>query len=157
MHIDLSKDKAKLDEIAKNLIGHKITLAWILKACMEEFKGFDVVDIANNWIVGEVKAGQDMLEEDARVIEANTENKQHNEGLINHDILFEARVLGTDKLIGLMINVENPGDMDLGYPDCHAYNHYRLSLGKRARGNRVFQLGLWRDLGSLQHFMMCLL
>ena len=52
--IDASADKAKLDEVAKNLVKHKIILAEILKECVEEFKEFDLSYIENNCFVGDV-------------------------------------------------------------------------------------------------------
>ncbi len=109
-NIDVSKERVRLGETAKNLIRHKIILAWILKECVGEFRGFDVVYIANNCIGGEIKVNQDMPSGDAMAVGANTED------LIDYDILFEARVPVTEKLIGLAITIENQDGMNLGYP-----------------------------------------
>ena len=45
--IDASADKAKLDEVAKKLVKHKIILAEILKECVEEFRDYEIPFIEN--------------------------------------------------------------------------------------------------------------
>lgn len=52
--IDASAEKAKLDEVAKKLVKHKIILAEILKECVEEFRDYEIPFIENQCIVGDV-------------------------------------------------------------------------------------------------------
>ena len=108
---------------------------------MGEFRGFDVVYIANNCIGGEIKVGQDMPSGDAMAVGANTE------GRINYDILFEARVPKTGRLIGLTINVEIQGDMNPGYPIITRAIYYLARLVSRQKGIVFFN----SDYGKLQN------
>ena len=56
--IDASDGIARLDEVAKKLIRHKIILAEILKECAEEFRDLDVAYIEHHCIVGDVQVSK---------------------------------------------------------------------------------------------------
>jgi len=119
--IDASADKAKLDEVAKKLVKHKIILAEILKECVEEFKGFDIPFIENQCIVGdvqmdEVSVDQDTEDADSSIVGSDTEDNSHKEGLVRYDLVFDARVPKTGEIIRLIINVEIQVDLNPGYP-----------------------------------------
>lgn len=45
-------DKARYDDACKRLLAEKIILAWIMKACLEEYRDFDVKEIAEKYIEG---------------------------------------------------------------------------------------------------------
>ena len=45
-NIRIADDKAKYDEACKRLLAEKTILAWIMKSCLEEYKEYDVNEIA---------------------------------------------------------------------------------------------------------------
>ena len=109
--IDSSASKAKLDKVAKKLIKHRIILAEILKECIEEFRDFDLGFIEKNCFVGvvrvdEVSVDQDALDADSSIVGTNTEDSSDREGTIHYDIVFDAVVPDTEKIIRLIINIE---------------------------------------------------
>ncbi len=149
--IDASEGKAKLDEYAKSLIRHKAVLARILKECVDEFKDFDVEFIQNECIVDEIQVSvvaldQDVLNGDAKIIGANTEDASYSEGTVRFDVLFTAKVPNTEEVIGLTINVEIQGDVNPGYPIIARAVYYVGRLISRQKGT-VFQNS---DYGKLQ-------
>ena len=150
-HIDASTDKAKLDEVAKKLVKHKIILAEILKECVVEFKDYDVAFIENNCIVGDVKMNQvaldqDMLDADSSIVGSNTEDASEKEKTIHFDLVFDARVPKTGEIIRLIINVEIQVDMNPGYPVITRAIYYLARLISRQKGT-VF---LNSDYGKIQ-------
>lgn len=44
--ICIADKNAQLDAACKRLLAAKIILAWIMKSCLEEFRNFDVYEIA---------------------------------------------------------------------------------------------------------------
>lgn len=146
--IDASADRAKLDEVAKKLVKHKIILAEILKECVEEFKEFDLYYIEKNCFVGDVKVNQvavdqDLLDADESIVGSDTEDASHREGTVRFDLVFEARVPKSGEIIGLTINVEIQVDMDPGYPVISRAVYYlaRLISRQREPSSRVQTMG----------------
>ena len=46
-------DKVRYDAACKRLLSEKIILAWIMKSCLEEYRDYDVKEIARRYIEGE--------------------------------------------------------------------------------------------------------
>ena len=106
--IDASADKAKLDEVAKKLVKHKIILAEILKECVEEFRDYDIPFIEHQCIVGdvhmdEVSVDQDVEDADSSIVGSDTEDNSHKEGLVRYDLVFDARAPKTGDIIRLIM------------------------------------------------------
>jgi len=149
--IDASANRAKLDEVAKKLVKHKIILAEILKECVEEFKEFDLHYIEKNCFVGDVRVNQvavdqDILDADESIVGSDTEDASHREGTVRFDLVFEARVPKSGEIIGLTINVEIQVDMDPGYPVISRAVYYLARLISRQKGT-VFT---GSDYGKIQ-------
>ena len=137
--IDASVDKAKLDEVAKKLVKHKIILAEILKACVEEFRNYSIPFIENQCIVGDVRMNevsidQDVIDADSRIVGSDTEDNSHSEGLIRYDLVFDACVPNTEEIIRLIINVEIQVDVDPGYSIITRGIYYLARLISRQKG-----------------------
>lgn len=118
--IDASDVRARLDAVAKKLIKHRIILAEILKECVDEFREFDIKYIEENCFVGEVQVNevsvdQDMLDADSTIIGSNTEDRSDSEGAVFYDLVFDALVPSTQKLVRLVINIEIQVETKLSY------------------------------------------
>ena len=157
--IDISESKAKLDAVAKRLIRHKVILAEIMKACVEEFKDCDVKTIVDQCFVGDVRmdeiaVDQDALDADRRVVGAESEDASVNEGMVRFDLVFEAKTPDTGEIIGLIINVEIQVDVDLGYPLITRAIYYLARLISRQKGT-VFTHSDYGKLRKVYSIWIC--
>ena len=157
--IDASADKAKLEEVAKKLVKHKIILAEILKACVEEFRDFDIPFIENQCIVGdvqmdEVSVDQDTEDADSSIVGSDTEDNSHKEGLVRYDLVFDARVPKTGEMIRLIINVEIQVDLNPGYPLITRVIYYLARLISRQKGT-VFTKSDYGKIRKVYSIWIC--
>ena len=110
MSVKATDTKAQYDNKAKQLLGHKIILAYILVNTVAEFKGMKPADVVQ-YIEGEpyigsvpVDAGVTNIENQDKVVGLNTENSEINEGMIRFDIIFYVRM--KEGLTQIIINIE---------------------------------------------------
>jgi len=112
-------EKAQYDAACKRLLSEKIILAWIMKECLEEYKDYDVKEIAEKYIEGEPQVSTVPVMPDAAgtmIRGLNTEDTSLHEGTITYDIRFYAIVPNTNERIRLIINLEAQSDFYPGYP-----------------------------------------
>lgn len=82
-----------------------------MKSCLEEYRDFDVNEIAEKFIEGEPQIGTvpvapDETNADRRVHGIGTEDTTLTEGTVTYDIRFLATVPASGEMIRLIINVE---------------------------------------------------
>lgn len=114
-------EKAAYDNACKHLLANKIILAWIMKSCLEEYRGSEISEIASKYIEGETQISEAAVHPDEeagslQIRGLNTEDSTINEGTVTYDIRFRAIVPGTGERISLIINVEAQNDFYPGYP-----------------------------------------
>ena len=117
--IEVTQESLDYDASCKRILSEKIVLAWILKSCVTEFKDFDVQFIADQCIEGEPQIAIASIAPDKTgpmIRGRNTEQSSSTENTFTFDIIFDAVVPGTDKVIRLIINVEPQDDFYPGYP-----------------------------------------
>ena len=119
--ISTAGEKAAYDNACKRLLANKIILAWIMKSCLEEYRGSEISEIASKYIEGEAQISEvavhpDEEAESLQITGLNTEDSTINEGIVTYDIRFRAIVPGTGERISLIINVEAQNDFYPGYP-----------------------------------------
>lgn len=116
----IADDKAQYDAACKRLLSEKMILAWIMKACMLEFREIDVKEIAEKYIKGTPQIAEVPVLPDetgsARISGTGVEDSSVNEGTITYDIRFEAVVPVSGELICLIVNLEAQNDFYPGYP-----------------------------------------
>jgi len=110
-----------LDAACKRLLAIKIILAWIMKSCLEEYRDFDVNEIAEKYIEGEPAVSKVAIAPDEtnvaqRVHGISSEDASLTEGTVTYDIRFLATVPVSGELIQLIINIEARGNFHPGYP-----------------------------------------
>ena len=119
-NIRIADMNAKYDAACKRLLSEKIILAWIMKSCLEEYKDFDVNEIAERYIEGTPQVAEVAVlpdETNVTLIKGiNTEDSSLTEGIITYDIRFEAIVPQSNEYIRLIVNVEAQNDFYPGYP-----------------------------------------
>lgn len=121
-NISSAGKKASYDASCKRLLANKIILAWIMKSCLEEYRDFDVNEIAEKYIEGDPQVGQAAVNPDETMGESgqirglNTEDSTILEGTISYDIRFLAIVPKKKETIRLIINIEAQNDFYPGYP-----------------------------------------
>ena len=84
------------DEQAKNALGYKSILVFILAKAVDEFSEMetkDIIDLIEDVYIGKVPVdpGHTNVRKGERIYGLNTENSERNEGLIRYDILFKVR------------------------------------------------------------------
>ncbi len=124
--INTVEQQAQYDSAVKKLLSEKIVLAWILKECVAEFRGFSVNQIMTECIEGTprvsvVAVDQDELDLDENIVDTkiegvNTEDNSIKEGKVYYDIRFNAIVPSTKEPIHLIINVEAQKSDKTPYP-----------------------------------------
>ncbi|MCI9621108.1 MAG: hypothetical protein HFG85_14380, partial [Dorea sp.] len=120
-NIRVADEKASYDAACKRLLSEKIILAWIMKNCLEEYRGCDVEEIAEKYIEGTPQVGEAAvaLDESNRVSMiqgAGNEDTSLTEGTVTYDIRFFATAPVSGELIRLIINIEAQNDFYPGYP-----------------------------------------
>ena len=119
-NIRIADDKSKYDEACKRLLAENIILAWIMKSCLEEYKEYDINEIAEKYIEGNPQIANIAVapdETNTPIIRGlNTEDTTMTEGTITYDIRFLSYIPNSDEKIQLLINVEAQNDFYPGYP-----------------------------------------
>ncbi len=120
-NIRVADEKASYDAACKRLLSEKIILAWIMKNCLEEYRDYDVEEIAEKYIegtpqVGEVAVSPDESNRVSMIQGAGNEDTSLTEGTVTYDIRFFAIAPVSGELIRLIINIEAQNDFYPGYP-----------------------------------------
>lgn len=115
---DTERLSARYDAACKRVLSEKFILAWIMKACLEEYKGCDVSDIAERYIEGtpEVSSSPVFPEDGGLIRGLDTEDKSIREGTVTYDVRFRAVAPHSGEPIGLIVNVEAQNKFNPGYP-----------------------------------------
>ncbi len=113
-----NNQKTLFDASCKRILSIKIFLAWIMKACIEEYKDCDVNDIAEKYIEGEPEISTTPVLPDENILinGATNEDTSAKEGTIVYDIRFYAAAPKRDGLTRLIVNVEAQSQWNPGYP-----------------------------------------
>ena len=120
--MELAGSHARLDGACKKLLSNKIILAWILKSTVDEFKEYDVDEIAGRYIEGEPIVAQSAVHQDEGRMKGesirgdDTVHKTIAEGTVTFDIRFRAVIPRGGERITLILNVEAQNDFYPGYP-----------------------------------------
>ncbi len=157
--IDVSDTRAKLDAVAKKLIKHRIILAEILKECVEEFEGYDIKYIEKNCFVGEVQVNevsvdQDVPDADSAIVGSDTEDNSDSEGLVRYDLVFDAIIPKTSKVIRLVINIEIQVNTKLSYAIVTRGVYYAARLISRQKGT-VFERSDYDKIQKVYTIWIC--
>ena len=157
--IDASDTRAKLDAVAKKLIKHHIILAEILKECVEEFEGYDIKYIEKNCFVGEVQVNevsvdQDVPDADSAIVGSDTEDNSDSEGLVRYDLVFDAIIPKTSKVIRLVINIEIQVNTKLSYAIVTRGVYYAARLISRQKGT-VFERSDYDKIQKVYTIWIC--
>lgn len=122
-NITIVDNKAAYDAACKRLLANKVILAWIMKSCLEEYRDFEVDEIAKKYIEGipqitkvAVNPDEEMEQNSEQIKGAKTEDSTIKEGTITYDIRFYALVPQSEELVSLIINVEAQNNFYPGYP-----------------------------------------
>lgn len=121
--IHVADDKARYDAACKRLLSEKIILAWIMKNCLEEFRGCEVKEIAEKYIEGTPRIADVPVHPDEEGIHSapvisgmENEDVTLTEGKVTYDIRFMAAAPSSGERIQLIINIEAQNDFYPGYP-----------------------------------------
>ena len=116
-------DKARYDAACKRLLSERIILAWIMKACVEEFRDCEIQEIAAKYIVGTPQVGVVPVDPDesngtaqGEIAGTGVEDATMTEGIVTYDVRFMAAAPVSGELIRLIINVEAQNNFYPGYP-----------------------------------------
>lgn len=123
-NIESVEKEAALDKACKKLLANKIILAWVMKSCLQEYREFDVKEIADNYIEGTPQISQvsvnpdekNWKEDEEQIRGANTEDVSLYEGIVRYDIRFFAILPVRKEVVKLIINVEMQNTFYPGYP-----------------------------------------
>lgn len=90
--IDSADIGAQYDAACKRVLSEKIILAYIMKACLEEFSDASLDDITNKYIEGTPEIGETPVLADSvpRIQGGPSEDATIHEGTVMFDIRFRA-------------------------------------------------------------------
>ena len=159
MSVKATDTKAQYDNKAKQLLGHKIILAYILVNTVAEFKGMKPADVVQ-YIEGEpyigsvpVDAGVTNIENQDKVVGLNTENSEINEGMIRFDIIFYVRM--RDGLSQIIVNVEAQKAEPSGYDILNRAIFYVSRMISSQKG-RDFVKSNYNDIKRVYSIWICM-
>ena len=116
-------DKARYDAACKRLLSERIILAWIMKACVEEFRDCEIQEIAAKYIVGTPQVGVVPVDPDesngtvqGEIAGTSVEDATMTEGIVTYDVRFMAAAPVSGELMRLIINIEAQNNFYPGYP-----------------------------------------
>lgn len=120
-NIRVAEEKARYDAACRKLLSEKSILAWIMKECLEEYRGCEVSEIVEKYIEGkpqvdEVAVAPDETNKGSMIHGSGNEDVSLTEGVITYDIRFLAVAPVSGELIRLIINVEAQNNFYPGYP-----------------------------------------
>lgn len=157
-NIDITAEKSKLDTSCKKLLSFKIILAHILKNCLEEFKDFDVEEIAEKYIEGEPKISEIAVHQDEAVDKEikgmNTESTSILEKTVRYDIIFYAFVPVLNEIVELIINIEAQNVFFTVYPLLKRAVYYCARLISAQR-NKDFDENEYGDIKKVISIWIC--
>lgn len=156
--INTTDKLAEYDASCKRLLSNKSILAWILKECLEEYKGCTVDEISQKYIEGEPEIGETAVHIDEIVTDniegSNTEDSSVTEGTVTYDIRFEAIAPSTGEPIRLIINIEAQNDFYPGYPLIKRGIYY-CSRMISSQYERVFTQSHYEKLRKVYSIWIC--
>jgi len=123
--IRITDKNAQLDAACKRLLAVKIILAWIMKSCLDEYRDFDVNEIAEKYIEGEpviskIAVAPDETNATQRVHGIGSEDTSLTEGTVTYDIRFLAIAPVSGELIRLIVNIEAQNLCNALHKFCYA-------------------------------------
>ena len=132
--IDNNSDHKAYDEVCKKFLRNKQILAHIMKACIPEFHGVPLEEIPA-YIEHDILVNKDQKQGAGKIRGMNTEDINVHGARIHYDILFTAKIPGSQDNIGLLINMEAQSKGNPGYPLLSRAVYYgcRLVAGQKNR------------------------
>ena len=155
--IDTAVDMREYDEACKQIIAHKIILAWIMKHSITEYSDYKIKDIIDNFIEGEPEISTDAVNRDekAEFIEGmNSEDASINESTVMFDIRFKAIVPSTHTTEDMIINVEAQSNFYPGYPIIKRGIYYASRMISSQYGT-VFENSHYEKIKKVNSIWIC--
>ena len=156
--IELARDKAKLDAMCKRILANKVILAWILKECLEEYKGYSCSEVVD-CIEGTPEISEKPVHLDEvmpeKITGIGTEDKTVTEGTVTYDIRFTAKIPGTDYKVHLYVNIEAQNDYEPGYPLIKRGIYYCCRMIS-AQYQREFTKSHYENLKKVYSLWICI-
>ena len=155
--IEVTQESMDYDASCKRILSEKIILAWILKTCVAEFGDFDIPFIADRCIEGEPRVAivPTAPDETGPMIRGrNTEQSSSAENTFTFDIIFDAIVPGTNKVIRLIVNIEPQDDFYPGYP-LPKRGIYSLSRMISSQAGTIFEHSDYGKLRKVVSIWIC--
>lgn len=97
---------------------------------------------------------QDVLDADSTIVGSNTEDSSDNEGTVHFDLVFDAIVPTTKKVIRLVINIEIQVDTELSYSMITRAVYYLARLVSRQKGT-VFNHSEYEKIQKVYSIWIC--
>jgi hypothetical protein len=97
---------------------------------------------------------QDVLDADFMVVGSDTEDNSDSEGLVRYDLLFDAIVPTTQKIIRLVINIEIQADTNLNYAIVARAVYYTARPISRQKGT-VFNNSHYEKIQKVYSISIC--
>lgn len=154
--------EAQYDEKAKQILGQKWVLAYVLIHTVEEFKGMKPEEVIS-YIEGEPYIGNVPVEpgltntlsksNGTMISGLNTENSEINEGEIYFDVLFYART--RDRASKMILDIEAQKDEPSGYDILNRAVFY-VSREISSQKNREFVKSEYNNIKQVYSIWICM-
>lgn len=161
--ISITSDKAKYDESCKRLLANKVILSWIMKDCLDEYKGYGIDEI-EKFIEAEPQISSVGVDTDTTnvpplkgkiIAGMNNEDVTVTEGTVRYDIHFFAMVPKRNEYIKIIVNVEAQNKYDPGYP-IPKRGFYYCSRMISAQKGVEFEGSHYEDIKKVYSIWICM-
>ena len=149
-------DAAAYDAICRRVLANKFILAWILRSCTAEFKGYDIDTIISCIEdvpkIAEIEVMPDRTNMPLIHGMAN-EDTSISEGKVVYDIIFTVCTPGKER-IRMIINIEAQNNFHPGYPLLMRVMYYLCRMVS-AQNEREFVHSHYEDIKKVYSVWIC--
>ena len=151
-----AEGNVQMDASCKRLLSEKYILAWIMKSCLEEYRGCTPQEIAERYIEGMPQVGKEPVypDETPRIQGMSNEDSTIQEGTVVYDVRFTALAPSTGEPIRLIINLEAQNNYYPGYPIVTRALYYCCRLISSQYG-REFTRGHYEKIKKVYSIWIC--
>ena len=104
--------------------------------------------------VNEVSVDQDVPDADSAIVGSDTEDNSDSEGLVRYDLVFDAIIPKTSKVVRLVINIEIQVDTKMSYAIVTRGVYYAARLISRQKGT-VFERSDYDKIQKVYTIWIC--
>lgn len=154
-NISVAEAKVQYNTYVKQILAHKVILAWILKSTVPEYKDLSIDEI-EHCIEGEPEISTlNVLRKNDKIMGSMTEDNIPGEGVIYYDIRFFAYIPGRQGVVKIILNVEAQKKFNPGYEIVTRGIFYGSRMISAQLGTE-FEIPYYDDIKKVYSIWICM-